>query len=642
MKRMLLKNRPVYLLTLMVMLMFANGSAQNYDQDIYPADSGAIVYFHNRLHFESPLKRTSIDTSLVDFQAYNWLDRRVPFHASLGNSGLAYRNLEFNPKRQTGFEYGIHSFDTYLFFDDEIKYYLNHNPFTEVGYVTGGSKEQLFHARHQQRVYKKLALGVDFEHINSLGTYQRQRSNNRRVAFKGQYFTEDLRYGVIANYTNSKVNVRENGGIVTDSVYEQNLEPDRSIIDIKLRNAENLVRKSGVYLQQYYQLSAPKAVAANDTVAVPEKRFQLRLGRLSHSFSYQRQSFIYTDSRPDLDYYPNIFVDSTTTYDSVYFQHIQNAFSWTNADYLNRMKPQPLVLLFGIKHRVNAVRDSLLSESYNHLIPYGEVRFTPHPLLNIEGNASIIVSDDAYQGDFNLHGLAQLSIFRRFPFSTTFNFVYEINNNRSPFFYRHYFSNHFIWDNSFSKTLSNRIAAFITQSNLKLGLDVFAINNYIYLAEDTLPAQYDASLEVFKAFLEAGGRIGKFDLHGKAIYQKVSQEDILRLPGLMAHLTLTFNLRLFDGALNTRSGFDFRYFTPYFADAYLPALRSFHIQNEREVGGFIHADFFINFTVKRTRFFLKFQNVLSIIDENYDYFAVPHYPLQDFGFKFGLDWRFYD
>lgn len=73
----------------------------------------------------------------------------------------------------------------------------------------------------------------------------------------------------------------------------------------------------------------------------------------------------------------------------------------------------------------------------------------------------------------------------------------------------------------------------------------------------------------------------------------------------------------------------------------MPALRSFYLQDEKEVGGYVHADFFIDFQVKRTRFFVKFQNLLSVAGENF-YYQIPHYPLQDLSFKFGLSWRFHD
>lgn len=617
-------------------------SGQIYNPAFYPADSNAAVYYHNRLAIESPLDLKSYDTSLVDFQAYNWLDSRLPFHASLGNSGLAYRNLDFDPERANGFYYGINNFDIYLFQQDELKYYVNKKPFSELGLVLGDSKEQMLFARHQQQVFRKLSVGVDFEHINSLGTYQRQKSNNRRVAFKAKYFTENLKYGIIANYTNSKVLVQESGGIVYDSVYEQNNEPDRSIIDIRLRDAGNTIRKAGVYLQQYYQISGRKETPPQDSSFVPDKRFRLRLGRLSHSFNYEKNAFVYSDLNPQSGYYQNICVDSVKTYDSVYFQHIENIFAWSNADYINRLTPQPFVLLFGIKHQLSNVRDSLVSETFAHLIPFGEIRLTPHPLLNVEGTASIVVSDDDYQGDFSINGLAQLQILRKKSYKTTFNFAIQTENHTAPYFYKHYFSNHFKWDNNFSKTFSNKLSASITQQTLKLGIDITTINNYLYLGADTLPAQYGSSVEVFKAYFEKGERLGKFDLFGRVLYQKSSQQDIIRLPEFLAYLSITFNLKLVKGALDTRSGFNLRYNSSYFADGYMPAIRSFYVQNEREIGGFVYADFFINFKVKRTRFFFKTQNILSILVQSYDYYAVPHHPLQDFGIKFGIDWRFHD
>lgn len=114
------------------------------------------------------------------------------------------------------------------------------------------------------------------------------------------------------------------------------------------------------------------------------------------------------------------------------------------------------------------------------------------------------------------------------------------------------------------------------------------------------------------------------------------------MPEFLAYLTFTFNMRFMKGALNTRSGFDLWYNSTYYADAYMPALRSFYLQNEKQIGNFVHADFFINFQVKRTRFFLKTQNILSAFARHYNYYTVPHYPLQDLGVKFGLDWRFND
>lgn len=627
---------------ILVLMMPQKSGAQIYDSVFYPQDSSAVLYFHNNLDTESPLKLNPIDTSLVDFEEYDPLDKKVPFHASLGNVGLAYKNLKFKNHVNTGFDYGIRAFDAYFYDMDEVRYFINPRPYTRLSYVTGASKEQLFEVHHDQRLYKRLALGVDFELINSLGTYQRQKSDDVCVAGKAQFFSDDLRYGAAANYTFGRVKVRENGGIKYDSVYEQDIEPNRSIIEVNLTEAENLLRESGVYLQQYFQLSGRKKQKfVPDSLKPERKKIQLRFGRISHSFNFKRYSQLYTDRTPDIDYYPATYIDSTNTYDSVFYKKIENTFSWSNADYIDRLTPQPLLLMVGIRHQIAEVRDSVKTSSFASIIPYGELRISPLPLFNIHARANYVLSGESYQGDYHLYALAKLEILRKKPYKTAFNFLLQLDNHEAPYFYQHYFSNHFQWNNSFSKVSTNKVSAFITQKTLRLGADFIRMSDYVYIGEDTLPAQHNPGISLFKAYFDYLFRFGKFDLNTRVLYQKASEEDIIRVPELMTYFTLTFNLNLFKGALRTRSGFDMYYTTKYYADSYMPAIRSFYLQNEKEVGGFIHANFFIDFNVERTRFFMKMQNILSAFGEN-NYYQVPHYPLQDMAFKFGLSWRFHD
>lgn len=615
--------------------------AQTYDSTFYPTDSAAVLYFHNKLDLYSPVKLTPIDTTLYDFEAYNPLDTAYLFYASLGNVGLAYKNLDFTSENKVGFDYGHSAFEAYLFHQRDVKYYLNPKAYTEIGYVTGADKEQLFNASHHQRVFKRLALGVDFSLINSLGTYQRQKSDNTKVVVSGQYFTRDLRYGAIANYSNARVTAREHGGIVYDSIYEQNIETNRSIIEVNLDEAENRLRKSGVYLQQFFQLSRKDKHPVHDSLEVPEKKFRLKFGRIAHSFSYNRYSKVYNDAYPDTGYYSNIYIDSLETLDSVFYQVMENTISWTNADYLDRISEQPVKLMFGIKHQVGRVQDSVSNSTFENLIPYGEIHLSPHPFIKVYGKASYVLTGENYQGDFDVFGLAKFEILRNKPYKTAFNFALDISNSEAPYFYRHYFSNHFIWDHDFSKVNTNKISAYITQRNTNLGVDLININDHLYFGTDTLPAQLEGSLEIFKAYLRQKIVLGKFDVDGRVIYQKASNADVVRLPELMAYFTITFNLNLFEGALRTRSGFDVYYFTKYYADAWMPATRTFFIQNEKEVGGYVHADFFLDFNVARTRFFMKMQNILQPFGES-NYYQVPGYPLQDMAFKFGLSWRFHD
>ena len=92
-------------------------------------------------------------------------------------------------------------------------------------------------------------------------------------------------------------------------------------------------------------------------------------------------------------------------------------------------------------------------------------------------------------------------------------------------------------------------------------MDLITMTDYLYFDTAQMPRQFSSNIEVFKAYLHQRFVLGKFDVDSRFIYQKVSEQDIIRLPELMAYFTVTFNLQLFKGALKTRSGFDIYYFT---------------------------------------------------------------------------------
>ena len=86
---------------------------------------------------------------------------------------------------------------------------------------------------------------------------------------------------------------------------------------------------------------------------------------------------------------------------------------------------------------------------------------------------------------------------------------------------------------------------------------------------------------------------------------------------------------------------DIFYCTNYYADAYMPALRSFHLQGEKQIGNYPFVDLFFMVRIKRAKLLLKYQN-LSGLFGNYTYYTVPHYPMNDPSFKFGVSWKFFD
>ena len=106
-------------------------------------------------------------------------------------------------------------------------------------------------------------------------------------------------------------------------------------------------------------------------------------------------------------------------------------------------------------------------------------------------------------------------------------------------------------------------------------------------------------------------------------------------------MNIYFKSSIFKSAATVQTGLQFTYFTAFFANAYMPELRAFYIQNDKKIGNYIYADFYVTLKVKRATLFFKASHLNSYL-ENYSYYNAPHYPSRDARFYFGASWRFYN
>jgi hypothetical protein len=135
--------------------------------------------------------------------------------------------------------------------------------------------------------------------------------------------------------------------------------------------------------------------------------------------------------------------------------------------------------------------------------------------------------------------------------------------------------------------------------------------------------------------------IKKWGINGKLVYQSPSQPEYIRIPGFSGHLNLFFKSPIFKQAATIQTGFQFYYFSEFFADGYNPAYRDFYIQNEKSIGNYIYADVYLTLNIKTARLFLKYAHFNSLFG-NYTYYLAPHYPDRDARFCFGINWRFHN
>jgi len=606
----------------------------------YFVDSLKIHYFNETDFINHDLDFHQIDTSLKGFQKFNPIHKTGEYYADLGSIGLASRNIVFSPSPIFGFNLGIHSFDKYLYKHENIPYFVNPIPYTDIFYVMGRYREQNFSILHSQNIGDNLTLAAKFQIVSAAGDFQRQQANNSSFFFTSGYFTNNRRYGVIASYVTNSFKVEENGGIFNDSTFEIGTESDTKRIPVYLLEAQNTWKEAAVSLNQYYFLSKKELTETDST---PLKNIQkvFSPGRISHSFHYTRNKLMYEDNNPDTLFYPAFYFDSSYTKDQLNYQQLDNTLTWTNSV----LKTSPFVLSMSVKHLygkyMDYERDSLLfDQSINQLIYKGSITIRPIPSLSIYGEANLI-NGDYNNGDYRFFAFASKDFIHKSGKRSQVLLKAEYSQQKPAWFYQHYISNHFIWENDFSKTGTFNTSLEIKRHDLQFKFNFYTVSDFVYLGIDTLPKQAQKDVNIMNGIVHYYNRFHKFDIDVGAVYHFVSDPDIIRIPKIMGTFSMYFVQDLFKKALRTQLGFDLYYNAKYRADAYMPATRSFFIQDDTQLDQLFVADAVFKFQVKTARFFLKYIHVNSLLGKR-NYFRTPHYPIQEASFKFGISWIFHD
>ncbi|MCK9618405.1 MAG: putative porin [Lentimicrobiaceae bacterium] len=600
---------------------------------------------------------TNIDTSIRQIQKYDPIFNKVNFYANLGNLGSPYRNLLFFTDENIEFKAITNPYEDYVYRGENIRFYNVTRPYTELKYVMGSKKEQSLKIQHSQSVRKNLTLGFTYQIINSPGYYKYQKTNNNSLALAAAYNTDNKRYSANVAYTFNRFKTKENGGIVSDSTFENNLETDREVYLTNLKEAESHYRESGITFQQSFYLGRiPKnkikeskqtdsTLNIADSTKAKENFRNIRgmrnafcLGTLHHRFDYHRQSSVYADSDPVSGFYSRIYSDSVQTLDSTHVEQISNEFFWSNHSPLLPDSSRILRLYFGVKHQYSIYNDNYGTKYFSQVIP--SAGFVLHPIKISELNVNVSYVTGTYNdGDYLMNARLINSFGKTNQLKLEFSATYL--RQMPAWFYSFYRSNHFYWMEKLKPQELNKLGATLSWKGYSACANYFVISHFTFLDEQALPAQDNSTLKVFQINVRKNFRLGGIHFDNNFAWQKIMSSDALHLPEIMLNFSLYYQMSLFNNALLAQVGLDASYNSAYYADAYMPALHSFYLQKEKKIGDYCYGDVFINFQVKRANLFVKYQHFNSWFGD-YRYYASPHYPMPDAGFRFGVSWRFYD
>ena len=600
-------------------------------------DSTIAYYFNNNFDLYGRLNIKTVDTSILNSHKYDPADRSYNLRATLGNIGSASRSVIPYPFHSTpGFDYGIHALDPWLFQNDSVKYYKVQKTYTDIKYVQGAKKEIFFKAAFSRNLYKSLNIGFDFRVLSSTGFYQRQLNNTVNFVLTAQYFTPDRRYAVIANMILNRVKNQENGGLEYDSLFTQDLEENRFNIPVNLQSAQNRVRETGVYVKNYFTLTFRGKTG--DTTRPPRK--ELNLGRLVYSFQYNRQIHHFQDTDPVGDFYPTYYYDSTLTNDSLQAKRFINEIGWTNPAKKAGKEFKTLLIDLRLRHQYIELYDI---EGINYLVqwtPLAGLAFQPYYGLRLEAAAAYVMGD-YNDGDVGIRADMGVKTGNRQSKSGTLHILGVYALQEPSWFMHRYYGNHFRWDTAFDKQGIITWGGYYDWRFLNAGATISRINHYAYLGTSATPEQLTDEIGYFMAWLRFNIPVWRFNFEGRFAYQDVSGTEALQVPAFTGNLTASFVQPLFKGAATIEPGVNLYYNTAYYANQYMPDIRSFYLQFDQKIGNYLYMDVFLNVKIQRARIFLMYSHFNAGWMGN-DYFTTPTYPMPDAAFRFGVTWRFHD
>ncbi|MDR4988624.1 MAG: putative porin [Bacteroidales bacterium] len=632
--------KPLCLIFLMLYLMVFHGMKASAHSE--ESEMTAVTWFTYDSFFRPYAEANDIDTTLTGFQRYDYSYRESLFFAGKANVGHVARLLVFDPvfyKERSGFP-ATPDYPGYLLTQSGQRFYRPEHVFSELNYVLGSEREQLFYAMHNQRLHESVYAGVMYQTVNSPGVYSRMGARNAAIELKLDAELGD-HYGFLSSFVVNRLINRESGGLKNHLHFEEDEVRD----SVFLYTAESRYRDVGVRMHQYYNIRGERM----DDTLQESKTFNP--GVFHHEFSYKRRAWIFDEkAAPYPGFYDVRPNNPEFTFDSTLVHTLSNKLSWSNHIRLHGHASLPLFLNVSLEHAMVTVRQPvyLFTEEFevysyekNSLSQYvyrAEAATDPGRFLSFDAGMHYV------SGGYNDK---DLGVKTRLMVGGSEN-AYRLNlaaaykEEQAPWFMHNFRGNYISWDNDFSKSRVTFVGADFLNPYINLEAGYYRLHKPVFMNAQALPEQHPGSLSLVKAGVSAAFRAGAFRSYHKLYYQYTGEEHFERFPEWLSYHSLYADVVLFDNALHAHAGFDLTWNAPYKPMAYMPVIRQFYIQDDYESGHVLKLDAFVNARISRARLFVKLENILGLMFDMPQYYDIPFYPVPENMFKFGVSWMFFD
>ena len=418
-------------------------------------------------------------------------------------------------------------------------------------------------------------------------------------------------YRITFSYFRNQAEIEENGGFQNaDSLLFVD-ELNETTLNSNLNSALNTI-----FLQK--------------TSILQELRIHPNI-KLNFTSEYEANKYSFELLEEDIDanFFSKTYLDTTETFDSIGFRKliIQPVIKFGNT---NKKKRKSIVRA-GIHKEIND--KNILNNSY--ALSSLNMNFGETP-VSISGKYHF---ENVWKGNFSISGSTNL-MFKKETIDTIKYLSHlflqiNIKNQLPSYLFLNYFSNHFEWESNFNPTQKIKIDAKLNLKKLSsiVELEVQNVSNYIYLDENSLPAQNNENITAGKVSLKKQWSTQYIKLYSGLGFQ-YSSSDLIRIPSFYTRSSLVYEFKLRKVPFNLGSTISL--FSKYLGLNYNPAIRHYYL-GKQIVGGTPVVDFFLASRLGPADIYIKYDNTFYSL--NRSLLIGENYPITNSFLRLGLKWN---
>ena len=664
-----------------------------------------VTWKHDRyFHDLENLRDQSVDSSF-NYNFHDYPFYREDVNASwLGVAGSPVQLYDWFKRHETDNAVFYSPYQIYSYTPENLPQFNTKTPYTELAYygtlfANKEKEESNIRIRTTQNITPELNILLEYHRYGSNGMLKREDTDTRTVVMAANYTGK--KYLMHTGYIYDRIERSENGGLV-DSKWIRDTVVDSREIDIYLRDAGNKLKRNTLFLDQTYRIPftfldkevraqrktekrerfvRDSIMASGDSVAIKaymaaaEAKTAMELAKadslaadtlamskdittafIGHSSEYSVFRKTYTDNITDdlgkQFYNDRFYINPTTSMDSLRVMRLENRFfirlqPWKDDGIVSKLdvglgdklanyytfKPSDY-----IQGSSNVIQNSV----YFYAGARGQYRkylewnaFGKYNFLGYEINDFMVNADMTFKAyPFRKDRQSPLELNARF----------ETSLKEPDYYQQHLYTNHFKWDNDFSKISTTKVEASISVPRWKLAasFNYALLSNNIYYDTLGIVRQNTKPMSVMTASVRKDFQLWKFHFDHNALLQLSSNSEVMPLPLLALNLRYYFEMDVVKDAMKMQIGANGTFTTNWYAPAYNPVLGVFHNQNKEKYGNCPYIDMFVNVQWKNVSVFLKIVNMnMGWPNESADYFTAAGYIAPQRAFKLGITWPFH-